>query len=168
MWLSTMTRPDISNAVRAVARHSHDPTDRHRKAVLKIMGYLHGTSDVGLAFLMGSGLDLAVYSGADYADKSNDRRSVLGTGITLGGVAVSWASSTQRCITLPAAEAEYVALGEGVKEALFTGGVLSFICPELSGSCGRVFADNQGAITLAKKTLSSARSEHIDLRFHFV
>ena len=29
MWLSTMTRPDISNAVRAVARHSQNPTDRH-------------------------------------------------------------------------------------------------------------------------------------------
>ena len=37
MWLSTMTRPDISNAVRAVARHSHNPTDRHWKTVLKIM-----------------------------------------------------------------------------------------------------------------------------------
>ena len=37
------------------------------------------------------------------------------------------------------AEAEYVALGEGVKEALFTGAALSFICPDLSGSCDRVF-----------------------------
>ena len=37
MWPSTMTRPDISNAVRAVARHSHNPTDRRWKAVLKIM-----------------------------------------------------------------------------------------------------------------------------------
>ena len=34
MWLSIMTRPDISNAVRAVARRSHNPTDRHWKAVL--------------------------------------------------------------------------------------------------------------------------------------
>ena len=61
-----------------------------------------------------------------------------GTVITLGGAAVSWASSTQRCVTLSTAEAEYVALGEVVKEALFTGEVLSFICPELAGSCVRV------------------------------
>ena len=27
MWLSTITRPDILIAVRAVARHSHDPPD---------------------------------------------------------------------------------------------------------------------------------------------
>ena len=28
MWLSTMTRPDIPNAVRAVARYAHEPTER--------------------------------------------------------------------------------------------------------------------------------------------
>ena len=168
MWLSTMTRPDISNAVRAVARHSHNPTERHWKAVLKIMAYLHGTRFMGLTFVRGSGLDLHAYSDADYADKANDRRSVSGTVITLGGAAVSWASSTQRCVTLSTTEAEYVALGEGVKEALFTGAVLSFICPELSGSCVRVFEDNQGAIALAQNPLSSARSKHIDVRFHFV
>ena len=98
----------------------------------------------------------------------NDRRSVSGTVITLGGAAVSWASSTQRCVTLSTAEAEYVALGEGVKEALFTGAVLSFICLELSGSCVRVFEDNQGAIALAQNPHSSARRKHIDVRFHFV
>ena len=27
MWLSTMTRPDITNAVRAVARYAHEPTE---------------------------------------------------------------------------------------------------------------------------------------------
>ena len=133
------------------------------------MEYLHGTRFLGLTFVRGSGLDLSAYSDADYADKANDRRSVSGTVITLGGAAFCWASSTQRCVTLSTAEAEYVALGEGVKEALFTGAVLSFICPALlSGSCVRVSEDNQGAIALAQNPLSSARSKHIDVRFHFV
>ena len=51
---------------------------------------------------------------------------------------------------------------------MFTGAVLSFICPELSGSCVRVFEANQGAIALAENPLSSARSKHIDVGFHFV
>ena len=86
----------------------------------------------------------------------------------MGGAAVSSASSTQRCVTLSTSEAEYVALGEGVKEALSTGAILSFICPELTGSCVRVFEDNQGAIALAENPLSSARSKHINVRFHSV
>ena len=101
---------------------------------------------MGLTFVRGSGLDLTACSDADYADKSNGRRSVSGTVVTLGGAAFSWASSTQRCVTLSTTEAEYVAPGEGVKEALFTGAVLSFICPELSGSCIRVFHVKQAAI----------------------
>ena len=67
-----------------------------------------------------------------------------GTVITFGGAAVSWASSTQRCVTLSTAEAEFAALGEGVKEALFTGAVLS---------CVRVFEDNQGVIALDENPL---------------
>ena len=66
------------------------------------------------------------------SDKSKDRRSVSGTLITLGGAAVSWASSTQRCVALSTAEAGYLALREGVKDASCTGAVLSFICLELS------------------------------------
>ena len=31
MWLTVMTRPDIANALRACARHSHKPSLRHRK-----------------------------------------------------------------------------------------------------------------------------------------
>ena len=45
----------ISNAVRAVARHSHNPTERHWNAVLKIMEYLHGTRFLGLTFCAGLG-----------------------------------------------------------------------------------------------------------------
>ena len=37
MWLVVMSRPDITNAVRAVSRHSNSPAERHWKAVLQII-----------------------------------------------------------------------------------------------------------------------------------
>ena len=36
MWIANQTRPDISNAVRAVARHSHELKRSHWKAVQKL------------------------------------------------------------------------------------------------------------------------------------
>ena len=42
MWLSTMTRPHIPTAVRAVARHSHNNIGRHWNAVLNIMATFTG------------------------------------------------------------------------------------------------------------------------------
>ena len=114
------------------------------------------------------GIELTLYINVDYADESNDRRSVSGTAVTLEGAAVSWACSTQRCVMLSTTEEYYVALGEGVKEALFTRVVLSSIYPELSGSRVRFFEDSQGAIALAETPLSSGRSKHIHVRFDYV
>ncbi|CAB1096632.1 unnamed protein product [Ectocarpus sp. CCAP 1310/34] len=129
MWVSTFSRPDVSFAVRAVARHAHAPAKRHWDAIQKILGYLKGTRDLSITYQRGSGLGLAV------------------------------ASST---------EAEYIAAGEGVKEALFVRAVLLFVAPETSGSSIQVLEDSQGAIALVQNPLSSGRTKHIDVRFHFI
>ena len=94
MWLLSMTRPDITNAVRAVARYAHEPTERLWQAITKILPYLNGTKHLSITYVRGSGLSLNVYADADYANKENDRRSVSGIAVTLGGTVVSHASKT--------------------------------------------------------------------------
>lgn len=61
-------------------------------------------------------------------------------------------------------EAEYVAAGEGVEEALFVRGVLSLITPERSGAKIRVREEN----ALVQNFFSSTRSKHIDVSFNFI
>ena len=136
--------------------------------MIQIIGYLFGTKDLSLTFERGPGLELSVYTDANYAEKADDRRSVSGAVVRLGNSTVSWDSSTQKIVTLSTGEAEYVALGDGVKEGLFVKAVSSFIVPELSEKCFNVFVDNESAISLATNPLSSARTKHIDVRFHFI
>ena len=50
MWIANQTGPDIANAVRAIARFSHDPKPIHCKAAQKILEHLNATSDLGLTF----------------------------------------------------------------------------------------------------------------------
>ena len=88
--------------------------------------------------------------------------------MTLGDTVVSHTSKTQRVVSLLTSEAEYIAAGEGVKEALFVRAVLLFIAPETSGASIKVLEDNQGAKALIENPLSSARSKHIDVRYHFI
>ena len=57
MWIASQTRPDISNAVRAIARLSHDPKGRHVKAARKILEYLSATAHFGLTFRRESKLE---------------------------------------------------------------------------------------------------------------
>ena len=47
-------------------------------------------------------------------------------------------------MSLSTPEAEYIATGDGVKEALFVRAVLSFIAPETSETSVKVIEDNQG------------------------
>ena len=84
MCLSISTHPDISNAVRAVARYCTAPRGIHWKAALGILEYIiDGTSEYGVTFqrwtLSSISLD------ADYASKATDRRSVSGGAIMCGG-----------------------------------------------------------------------------------
>ena len=85
MWIANQTRPDISNAVRAIAWFSHDPKEVHVKAARKVLEYLSATAHLGLTFRKESKLrdvlleyDLETYVDADYAHKAEDRRSVSG------------------------------------------------------------------------------------------
>ena len=118
--------------------------------------------------MRGSGLGLEVYADVNYADKANDRRSVSGIAVTLGGTVVSHAGKTQYVVSLSTSEAEYIAAGDRVKEALFVCAVLSFIASEMSGASIKALENNQGAKALIENHLSSARSKHIDVRFHFI
>ena len=167
MWLSTMTRPGITNAVQALARYAHEPTERLCQAIMKILSCLNRTKTLGFTYVRGSGLSLNVYADADYANKDNDRRSVPGIAMSLEGIVVSHASTTQRVVSSSTSEADYIAAGDGVKESSLVRAVLSSIAPETCGASAKALEDNQGTKTLIENPLSSARCKHIDIHFHF-
>ena len=124
LWISGMTRPDIASAVRAVARHVHNPAARHWKAFRKITTYLKATKDLGVVFRPGGYLKLSLFADAGYADRCNDRRSVSGVAVMLGNTAVSASSTTQHCVALSTSEAEYVTIAHETKTALAIKAVL--------------------------------------------
>ena len=169
MWLSVMTRPDTVNALRACARHSHNPSPRHWKALLQIAAYVNYTQEIGLKFVRGSGLKLTVIADdADYAAASNDRRPVSGVAVMLSDTAIGWNSGAQKCVTTATCEAEYVALCDASKEALFTKAVLVFLQPDLTGMRVDFFGDNEDAKAIANNPSNASRSKHIDVKLPII
>ena len=160
MWFAISTRPDISNAVRSVAR----------TAALGIVACINGTSVFGMKYQRGTLANISseVFADADYASKATDRRSVSGGAIMCGGACVCWFSRTQKCVTLSTSEAEYVALGDAVKEVLFLRQVWRFMLPGKGMPCFPIFEDNQGAVQLSQNPVSNLNSKHIDVRRHFL
>lgn len=102
LWVSLLTRPDLANSVRSVARYCSAPKLIHWKAALSILGYAVRTSSFGISFQRGTvaGLNLLAWADADYASRATDRRSISGGVVMCAGGPVLWHSKTQKCVTL--------------------------------------------------------------------
>ena len=120
MWTATMTRLDISCAVRAVARFCESLGPAHKKAVMKILQYLLHTKELGITYGgQGCRLYMEAYTDSDFGACLDTRRSGSGAVLMLAKGAISWHSRMQKVIAWGTSEAEYVALSEVVKEVLF-------------------------------------------------
>ena len=110
------------------------------------------------------------YTGSDMACDVDSRKSISGFLMTFagggggGGGAVSWQSKLQKCVTLSTIEAEYIAITEGCKEALWMRKFLEEL--GLQQAKYVVYSDSQSAIHLSKNFTFHSRSKHIDVRYH--
>ena len=71
-------------------------------------------------------------------------------------------------MTLSTIEAEYVALADTIKEAIFLRYGWRFILPGLGSACITVFEDNKGVRHLDHNPVCASNSKHIDIRHRFL
>lgn len=79
---------------------------------------------------------------------------------------MSWRAQKSRFVCLSSAEAEYVALTEMCKEQKFLIMLLNEIHEVEIPSI--LFEDNEAAVYLARNQHVSSRTQHIDIREHYV
>lgn len=163
LYLSVCTRPDIAQAVGALARYMSAPLKPHWDAAKQVVRYLLGTVGQGITF--GTGKGLQGYCDADYAGDVDTRRSTTGFVFVLNGGAVCWSSRLQPTVAASTTEAEYMAAAHAVKEALWLRKLLPVFGLDVTPV--EVLCDNQGAIKLLKHAIASLRSKHIDVIHHF-
>jgi hypothetical protein len=176
LYASTHTRPDIAFAFGSLSRHLHAPGLSHWQAVKHLLRYIKGTIHYGLRFnnTDDNDDDLFLHCDADYAG-SETRKSTTGYVAIAAGGAVTWNSVLQRTVAKSTMEAEYVALAEAVKEALW----ISKLARELSAVQGEklpgmptgppiICSDNEAALILAKNPERHQKAKHIDIKYHFI
>ena len=85
----------------------------------------------------------------------------------VNGDPVSWQSKRQSTVALSSVQAEYVALVEFTKEALWIKSLLSEMLVTVDGPLV-AYEDNLPAISVAKHSSHHASMKHVDLRMHFL
>ncbi|GJY00918.1 retrovirus-related pol polyprotein from transposon TNT 1-94, partial [Tanacetum coccineum] len=168
MYLMVCTRPDIAYAVSVVSRYLTNPGKNHWEAVKWILKYLRGTVNVGLVYGThhGNHVDVTGFVDSDYAKDPDKGRSITGYAFLVQGCVVSWKATLQHVVALSTTEAEYMALTEAVKEAIWLRGLLEELGVELNTVA--VNCDNQGAIHLSRNHVFHERTKHINVRYHFI
>ncbi|GJV54506.1 retrovirus-related pol polyprotein from transposon TNT 1-94 [Tanacetum coccineum] len=128
---------DVEMMISAVSIYLANPGKNHWEAVKWILKYLRGTANVGLVYGTNRGNHVDV----------------------TGFVDSDYAKDSDK-------EAEYMALTEVVKEAIWLKGLLEELGVELNTVA--VNCDNQGAIHLLRNHVFHERTKHINVRYHFI
>lgn len=166
LYCAMVTRPDILYPTVLLSRFNNAPEKKHWTAVKDLLRYLKGTSNLGLAYKRAPKLDINVFTDADWAGDTKERKSTSGLIITLGGSPVIFASRQQPTVALSSTEAEFVAACEGAKEILW----LTTFLTELKIEHERpvMFVDNRSTIRMIKNNEAQKRTKHVDIKYHFV
>jgi hypothetical protein len=118
MYFMTYTRPDLAQSVGALSRFVSDPRKQHWEAVKKVLGYMEGTTKVGLR-VGGVHADVVGYCDADVGPQLDTRRSTTAYVFIRGFGAVFWRSVLQPTVPLSTIEAEYLYMAAAAREALW-------------------------------------------------
>ncbi|KAJ9533379.1 hypothetical protein QJQ45_026397 [Haematococcus lacustris] len=119
LWLSICTRPDIASAVGQLTRYMQAPTREHEQAVQGVLQYLRGMAGQGLVFRGSCSGELVGFCDSDYASCKQSGRSTTGYVFILFGATVSVRSKLQTTVATSTAEAQYQAVADAIREALF-------------------------------------------------
>lgn len=168
LYLSSMTRPDISFAVSKLSMKTKNPTKKHWHEVKHVVRYLGHTNELKLKYKKG-GAYIQAFCDADWGNDKSDRKSISGYVFLLAGAPIIWRTKKQTTVALSTVEAEFNSMCEAAKEALW----LTMILEELGQGyiIDKPFiiqCDNLGSMSLAKNGLISERSKHIPIKLCFL
>ncbi|XP_031254935.1 secreted RxLR effector protein 161-like [Pistacia vera] len=141
MYAMISTRLDLSFDISLLSMFTSNPGTEHWSTLKWLLRYINSTSHVGLEyFKRGNALDLMGYVDSDFAGDRDTRKSTTSYFFTFGGNCVSWKSWLQPIVELSIIEAEYVAVANVFKEALWLQGILSEV--ELMDGVVTIYSDN--------------------------
>ena len=170
IYLVSCTRPDLANAVSQLSQCVSHPLREHMMVAKHVLRYLRGTSKLGITYcsraIQANDAELVGYADASYGTVPHSRRPITGYVFMVGNGAASWQTKVQPTVALSTAEAEYIAACAAAQEAKFLRSILLDFGVAQPPTV--IHEDNQPAINIAENRLTSQRTKHIDIKYHFI
>ena len=186
-------RPDISYAVIKLTQFNNAPAEIHYNAILDIYRYLKATASDGIQYWRPtinaslahvpptepeseqysvnippehSNIDSTYgYVDSDWAGNTNTRKSVSGVSFLLAGAPIIFKTIHQKTVALSSTEAEFYALSEAGKLALYIRSILNELhIPQEAATA--IYEDNQGCLFMAAAKKPTKKTRHVEIRHY--
>ncbi|CAH2109146.1 unnamed protein product [Euphydryas editha] len=165
MYLSVLTRPDITYSVSYLSQYNNCHTDEHWGYAKRVLKYLKKTKSYGIKYCNNGISDIKGFVDADWANNTIDRRSYTGFCFLLSNGVISWECRKQKTVALSTCEAEYMGIAEACKEAIYLRALQFEITNKMYTLT--LYNDNQSAQKLSTNPVFHKKSKHIDVKYHF-
>ncbi|CAK9801638.1 Copia protein [Anthophora plagiata] len=169
MYIMICTRPDLSVAVNILSRYTNKNNQELWQSLKRVLRYLKGSSNIKLNYTRGNYNDMiSGYVDANWGGHDeNDRKSTTGYLFQLfERCTISWSTKRQSSTAASSTEAEYMALFEAVREAIWLKSLALRININISKPIV-IYEDNNGCISIANNPGNHKRWKHIDIKYHF-
>jgi hypothetical protein len=177
LYLAITSRPDISFAVGCLSRQLHEPFNYHLTAAKHLLRYLAGTKTLRLQFGKTDSIhsaapsfpelnEITIFTDSDYAHDKETRRSIGGFISLYHSHPISWQSKRQGLVSLSVTEAEFYALTEAVREAIYIQQWFKiYFQREIKVL---IYGDNSGSLQQADHPTDHQRNKHVDVRHYWI
>ena len=129
LWYTRKVLPECANATRELSMYMDKPGEAQWRGLHRLVGYI-GSSESCLRLRAPRDLKIFGFVDSNYATNKDNRKSVTGYVLTVGGSLIAWMSKTQPSVTLSSCEAEYVALSTCATEVKLVQTLFEELLPE--------------------------------------
>jgi hypothetical protein len=170
LYISVCTRPGIAYAVGMLSKYLDSASDLHWDAAVRVLLYLKGTINYGLPLggKRQSTFSLRAYVDADYANDSQDYKSITGYMIFCNNSIISWTSKKQKSVSLSSTESEFIALTDVARELLWIQPIYTFLGITGVNEYSIILEDNLPVINLALNQQTKGRTKHLNVKVKFI
>ena len=169
-YIQQCTRPDLSRDLKVLSKFAVKFNDTAIAWAKKMVRYVATTRTLGITYRrVAPELQrlLQTFPDASHSSDPDNRRSISGIVIKLGGNTILWKSVFQKIISHSSTESELMALDLSATLTVY----LKWICQ----ACGLqpimpipCFVDNSSTISIGTNPVQPGRNVHIHARFYYV
>lgn len=162
MYLIIETHPEVAFAIGKLSKFCGRSERKHWYAVKHLLQYISGSKSVCICYGRNANLVPYGYRKSDWGGDVETRKLVSGYLFMMAEGEISWASRKQTIVVTSTCEAEYIAVTDACKKAVWLLRVVSFVLKsKLDGTCLRMISGSQSAIKMSVMEGTYCRNKHI-------